>query len=356
MITLFISMNSCAKTPTWQEQYDLGVRYLSEGNYEEAIIAFTAAIEIEPEHAEAYIGLADAYIGLGDLPQARDSLVTGLEAVEDTGNIKNKLSDVQYEIGIEHLENGEYEPAIKAFQDAIENNPKNEDAYLGLAEALMEEGKIDEALDALRKALEEVDDPSDALKDKLFELEQLKDELDTLSGYFSDEKMDALESDDISDLRDILSEHEGMSYDGENLVERFTGVGMTMLFENCVYYGDLVNGVPNGTGKSIWSGGYGHYSGEWSNGKPNGAGVLTTITNEHIIYEGNWTDGKGNGQFVIIFVRVGKWTPLVEAGKMVSDGRWQDFGDIFGLKSDECYVSGDYAVLNFNMPVVVPGF
>ena len=34
--------------PTWQEQYELGVRYLSEGNYEEAIIAFTAAIEIEP--------------------------------------------------------------------------------------------------------------------------------------------------------------------------------------------------------------------------------------------------------------------------------------------------------------------
>lgn len=32
-------------TLTWQEQYDLGLRYLSEGNYEEAIIAFTAAIE-----------------------------------------------------------------------------------------------------------------------------------------------------------------------------------------------------------------------------------------------------------------------------------------------------------------------
>lgn len=34
---------------SWQEQYDLGVRYLSEGNYEEAILAFTAAIEIDPK-------------------------------------------------------------------------------------------------------------------------------------------------------------------------------------------------------------------------------------------------------------------------------------------------------------------
>lgn len=47
--------------PTWQEQYDLGVRYLSEGNYEEAIIAFTAAIEIDPKQAPAYVGRGDAY-------------------------------------------------------------------------------------------------------------------------------------------------------------------------------------------------------------------------------------------------------------------------------------------------------
>ncbi len=51
------------ETPTWQEQYDLGVRYLSEGNYEEAIIAFTAAIEIDPKQAPAYIGRGDAYVG-----------------------------------------------------------------------------------------------------------------------------------------------------------------------------------------------------------------------------------------------------------------------------------------------------
>jgi len=50
---------------TWQEQYDLGIRYLSEGNYEEAIIAFTAAIEIEPQNVNAYIGRADTYMKKG---------------------------------------------------------------------------------------------------------------------------------------------------------------------------------------------------------------------------------------------------------------------------------------------------
>ena len=47
----------------WQEQYDLGVRYLSEGNYEEAVIAFTAAIEIDPKRPEAFLGRGSAYIG-----------------------------------------------------------------------------------------------------------------------------------------------------------------------------------------------------------------------------------------------------------------------------------------------------
>lgn len=52
---------------TWQEQYDLGMRYLSEGNYEEAILVFTAAIEIDPRQAPAYVGRGDAYTGVARL-------------------------------------------------------------------------------------------------------------------------------------------------------------------------------------------------------------------------------------------------------------------------------------------------
>ena len=69
-LTLALVLGLCAcgqnAQATWQEQYDLGVRYLSEGNYEEAIVAFTAAIEIDPNRKEAYNGLADAYLALED--------------------------------------------------------------------------------------------------------------------------------------------------------------------------------------------------------------------------------------------------------------------------------------------------
>lgn len=79
--------------PSWQEQYDLGVRYLSEGNYEEAIIAFSAAIEIDPKPYAAYIGLADSYIGLGDYDQAKDILLSALETVNDSDSIYQYLHE-----------------------------------------------------------------------------------------------------------------------------------------------------------------------------------------------------------------------------------------------------------------------
>ena len=78
-VVLLISLCACRRSESvaWQEQYDLGVRFLSEGNYKEAIIAFTAAIEIDPKRPEAYNGAADAYIGLGNYEKAYDILAQG---------------------------------------------------------------------------------------------------------------------------------------------------------------------------------------------------------------------------------------------------------------------------------------
>lgn len=73
LITLLLPCTACGQKDTalsWLEQYDLGVRYLSEGNYEEAIIAFTAAIEIDPKRPDAYNGLANTYIAMGDYDSA----------------------------------------------------------------------------------------------------------------------------------------------------------------------------------------------------------------------------------------------------------------------------------------------
>lgn len=93
VIILFIG---CAKAPQvpptpeigdeivdWQQQFDLGMQYLLEGKYEEAIIEFLAVIEIEPRRVEVYEKLAEAYIVAGDLDAAIAALQQGFAATGD---------------------------------------------------------------------------------------------------------------------------------------------------------------------------------------------------------------------------------------------------------------------------------
>jgi len=106
------------KSPTWQDQYDLGVRYLSEGNYEEAIIAFTAAIEIDPKQAPTYVGRGDAYIGSGkteeNLMAAQVDYEKAIELGVTDAEIYLKLANV-------YLTRGNYESAYDLLKKGYEN-------------------------------------------------------------------------------------------------------------------------------------------------------------------------------------------------------------------------------------------
>lgn len=105
LLLCFAVLIACAESETersdftWQEQYDLGMRYLGEGNYEEAIIAFTAAIEIDPKQADAYLRLADAYLGSDDRDGARAVIERGLAAAEKTDALREWLSALPEEEG-----------------------------------------------------------------------------------------------------------------------------------------------------------------------------------------------------------------------------------------------------------------
>ncbi|WP_418708568.1 tetratricopeptide repeat protein [Anaerotignum faecicola] len=58
---------SCGKDmATWQEKYDLGIKYLEESNYEEAILAFSEAIKIDSKQPKVFIGRGDAYAMIED--------------------------------------------------------------------------------------------------------------------------------------------------------------------------------------------------------------------------------------------------------------------------------------------------
>ena len=96
IILSVLALSACGQSQEaqWQEQYDLGVRYLSEGNYEEAIIAFTVAIEIDAKQADAYLGVAEAYVALGDIDSAIAALEQGYELTQDN-QILEQLEQLQ---------------------------------------------------------------------------------------------------------------------------------------------------------------------------------------------------------------------------------------------------------------------
>ena len=145
-LTLALTLCACGKrgtqtgarptpssAPTWQDEYDLGVRYLSEGDYEQAIIAFTAAIKIDPKRTEAYLGRASAYIGSGETEE----------------NLAAARAD--------------YETVLTLDEGCAE-------AWLGIADVCVRQGDYDGAMETLREALDKVGEDPD-IEAKLSELE-----------------------------------------------------------------------------------------------------------------------------------------------------------------------------------------
>ena len=78
-------------------QLDLGDKFLSELNYEQAVVAYLAAIEIDPKNADALLGLADAYLAQGEYDKAEEVLEDALEELggDAAETVKDKLEEVR---------------------------------------------------------------------------------------------------------------------------------------------------------------------------------------------------------------------------------------------------------------------
>lgn len=63
----------------FEEQVNLGNRYLEEQDYEAAVVAFNKAIEIDPRQPDVYLKLAEAYVVLTDYENAVQTLEKGYQ-------------------------------------------------------------------------------------------------------------------------------------------------------------------------------------------------------------------------------------------------------------------------------------
>lgn len=219
---VLVSLAACGKkAPTWQEQYDLGVKYLSQGNYEEAVIAFTAAIEIDPQQVEAYVSLAGAYREQGRYDLAREILQRGYDAT-----------------GAESL--------LKLLEiEQLNQNP--------------EEGLLDAAQGLLVSLRERERDKTAEYLERWL----------AVNGFWG--------------LGDSgrSAHYEDVAFDGERFFVPQDGVGLSFFGESQIYYGEMSRGVPDGDGCMVvvqtiyrdeWYDGFGGIEyfwldGHWENGR-----------------------------------------------------------------------------------------
>ncbi len=92
-ITLFTSCAEPAEALT-SVYLNLGEKYLTDLNYEEAIVYFNKVIEVEPKNARAYLGSAEAYVAMGDIDSAIAILEQGIEVVDDPTELEAMLAEL----------------------------------------------------------------------------------------------------------------------------------------------------------------------------------------------------------------------------------------------------------------------
>ena len=119
-----------------------------------AVESFNKAIEMSPDYALAYIGLAESQL-LG-FRQTRD--VSWLKLMETTIASLSQISSDRCQVDYLKAElltrKGEYQQAIKLFKSCLIESPKHTPSYLGLANAYAKSGNNELAANHYKKAIE----------------------------------------------------------------------------------------------------------------------------------------------------------------------------------------------------------
>ncbi len=145
LFIIFIFLTACGGTGRWKEQYNLGIRYLSEQNYEEAILAFTEAINIDPNRAELYIRRAGAYVYSGE---TADNLAAALADYEAARELDSADPDLWLGLADVYIRQGELIKALETLEQGLETTGGNEEIQAKIDE--IKRGSVTDSQGRLR--------------------------------------------------------------------------------------------------------------------------------------------------------------------------------------------------------------
>jgi len=153
ILIVFLTFNS-TKAATFdktQDFFKLGVLNTNLGNYSQALLDFTQAIEQQQNVAAAYTNRCLVNIHLQNYLAAKEDCTQALNL---------KQYDAYFHRGLAHYRLGEYEAAINNYNNFIAYKPYDNSAYYNRGLAYSSLGKYQEAIANFNQALRQLSPPN----------------------------------------------------------------------------------------------------------------------------------------------------------------------------------------------------
>jgi tetratricopeptide (TPR) repeat protein len=116
--------------------------------FDQAVEAYSKAIELRPFYADAHVGLGDAKAAKGEIDGAIAAYQKALVYNPINPRVHLALGKIYYS------EKGLYYESVNAYKKAIDLDPISVDARMGLGEVYEEKGLYKEAIEEYRKVIE----------------------------------------------------------------------------------------------------------------------------------------------------------------------------------------------------------
>ncbi len=144
--------------PAAYDYYLRGRGYLQDyhkpENVDSAIEVFKHALERDPNYARAYAGLGESYWRKYEQTHASSWVALADTACNRAADLDNGLAIAHNCLGMVSKGIGGYQQAADEFQRAVDRDPNDDDALMGLASAYDKLGKTAEAEKSFRQAIQ----------------------------------------------------------------------------------------------------------------------------------------------------------------------------------------------------------
>ncbi len=168
--------------------HERGSRHLKSGNYEEAVQAYTEAIEAGDNVVIAYANRCYANQFLGQHQEAIDDCTKSLELASEQAEAGEEIEgysawEVLNNRAVSHMRLGAYDDALADLDEAVELMPDYAEAYANRGRVLIDRERFEEAIEVLDKAVELDPELAVAYGNRGLAYESLGDDKSAIADY-----------------------------------------------------------------------------------------------------------------------------------------------------------------------------